>query len=75
MVCPAGFKEVDGKCEQCPLDHYSDAEKQTECQPCPSGKKTLELGSDNQDKCIGSIFESFSIRGGQLICSSYIVAL
>ncbi|XP_063681369.1 uncharacterized protein LOC134816455 isoform X3 [Bolinopsis microptera] len=52
LVCSAGYYESGGTCEACPLDQYNDAEQATECKACPGGKKTLEIGSDAESKCI-----------------------
>ena len=53
-MCAAGSYSSDGlvPCVPCDRDHYSDTEMQTECQSCPTGTFTTNIGQDSIHDCV-----------------------
>ena len=54
-MCWFGYHSKSGlaPCSGCPMHHYGDKRGTTLCTECPSDRVTLEIGSDNEDDCLG----------------------
>ncbi|KAK3091382.1 hypothetical protein FSP39_019454 [Pinctada imbricata] len=53
VSCAVGthYNNITNTCDMCPMGYYAAQERQVQCQACPNGQTTQDLGSSSQDQC------------------------
>ena len=64
---PGEYLQVNGKCQKCPVGHYSEEALATECQPCAAGTMQPHEG---QTECIACPYGWYQSEIGQQYCES-----
>jgi len=52
-LCPAGYKESDGRCYECPVGEYAELLGSVNCTKCPDGYSTRRNASESVSNCTG----------------------